>query len=93
MTGNSNGPAARANDACKRLLPGDGTAPATANPPGGAGSADCLTTQPPCYVPQRLWVAYGIQLLLDRGITGRGQTIVLPEFPPAAVTRQLEAGS
>ena len=26
--------------------------------------------------------AYGIQPLLDRGITGRGQTIVLPEFPP-----------
>jgi subtilase family serine protease len=29
-------------------------------------------------------VAYGIQPLLDRGITGRGQTIVLPEFPPSA---------
>ena len=32
----------------------------------------------------QLRVAYGIQPLLDRGITGRGQTIVLPEFPPSA---------
>ena len=29
-------------------------------------------------------MAYGIQPLLYRGITGRGQTVVLPEFPPSA---------
>ena len=29
----------------------------------------------------QLRVAYGIQPLLDRGITGRGQTVVLLEFP------------
>jgi len=34
----------------------------------------------------QLRVAYGIQPLLDRGITGRGQTVVLPEFPPAAAS-------
>ncbi len=83
---NPNGPAARANDACEHLLPGGGTMPATASPPGGAVSADCLTTQPPCYTPRQLRVAYGIQPLLDRRITGRGQTIVLPEFPPPPVT-------
>ena len=45
---NPNGPAARANDACEHLLPGGGTMPATASPPGGAVSAACLSTQPPC---------------------------------------------
>src|SRR5215468_6260638 len=83
---NPNGPAARANDACEHLLPGGGTMPATASPPGGAVSADCLTTQPPCCTPRQLRVAYGIQPLLDRGIIGCGQTVVLPEFPPSAVT-------
>ena len=85
---NPNGPAARANDACEHLLPGGGTTPATASPPGDAVSADCPTTQPPCYTPQQLRVAYGIQPLLDRGITGRGQTIVLPEFPPQVTGTQ-----
>jgi subtilase family serine protease len=37
-----------------------------------------------CYTPRQLRVAYGIQPLLDHGITGRGQTVVLPEFPPSA---------
>ena len=47
-------------------------------------SADCLASQPPsCDTPRQLRVAYGIQPLLDRGITGRGQTVVLLEFPPA----------
>ena len=45
---NPNGPAARANDACEHPLPGGGTMPATASPPGGAVSAACLSTQPPC---------------------------------------------
>jgi subtilase family serine protease len=82
--GNGSGPAVRANDACKYLLPGGSagtggaTAPATASPPG-AVAADCLTSQPPCYAPRQLRVAYGIQPLLDRGITGRGVTVVLPE--------------
>jgi subtilase family serine protease len=91
VNGNPDGPAARANDACKHLLPtggtqaGSATAPAPASTPG-AVAADCLASQPPCYTPQQLRAAYGIQPLLDRGITGRGQTIVLLEFPPLAVT-------
>ena len=32
-----------------------------------------------CYAPQQLRVAYGIQPLLDRGIDGRGETVVLLE--------------
>jgi subtilase family serine protease len=33
-----------------------------------------------CYTPQQLRVANGIQPLLDRGIDGRGQTVVIMEF-------------
>jgi len=83
LDGNRNSPAAQANDACKHLLPnGSTTARATASPPGAA-VADCLALRPPCYAPRQLRVAYGIQPLLDRGINGRGQTVVLLEFPPA----------
>ena len=84
---NPNSPAARANDACKHLLAGGSTGTAATAPapsPPGAVSADCLASRPRCYTPGQLRVAYGIQPLLDRGITGRGQTVVLPEFPPSA---------
>jgi subtilase family serine protease len=37
-----------------------------------------------CYTPQQLQVAYGVKPLLDRGINGRGQTIVLPELAQSA---------
>jgi subtilase family serine protease len=90
VIGNPNSPAARANAACKHLLSGGSTATgaatasAAASPPGGTVQADCLAGQPTCYTPQQLRVAYGIQPLLDRGVTGRGQTVVLPEFPPSA---------
>jgi subtilase family serine protease len=87
LNGNPNSPAARANDACKHLLPGGSTGTGVTAPtpsPPGAVSADCLASQPPsCDTPRQLRVAYGIQPLLDRGITGRGQTVVLLEFPPA----------
>jgi subtilase family serine protease len=33
-----------------------------------------------CYTPAQLQVAYGIKPLLDRGIDGRGETVVLPEL-------------
>jgi subtilase family serine protease len=43
------------------------------------GTADCnsVTT---CYTPQQLEVAYGVRPLLQRGIDGRGETVVLPEL-------------
>jgi subtilase family serine protease len=84
---NPNSPAARADDACKHLLAGGSTgtgATAPAASPPGAVSADCLASRPSCYAPRQLRAAYDIQPLLDRGITGRGQTVVLPEFPPSA---------
>jgi subtilase family serine protease len=33
-----------------------------------------------CYTPQQLQVAYDVRPLLDRGINGRGETVVLPEL-------------
>jgi subtilase family serine protease len=75
LNGHSNSPAARANDACLHLLPsGSATAPGSA----GAVTADCLTASR-CYATRQFRVAYGIQPLLDRGIDGRGVTVVLPE--------------
>ncbi len=58
---------------------GRAAAPATASPPG-AVMVNCLARSL-CYTPRQVRTAYGIQPLLDRGITGRGQTIVLLEFP------------
>jgi subtilase family serine protease len=57
-----------------------------AAPASGTADCDSVTT---CYTPHQLQVAYGIRPLLDRGIDGRGETIVLPELaephlaPPA----------
>ena len=64
--------------------------PAGRPPPAGTAAADCLA-QALCYAPRQFRVAYGIQPLLDGGIDGRGQTVVLVEFaapalPPPRVT-------
>ena len=61
--------------------------PSPAAPPSGS-TADCnsLTT---CYTPQQLQVAYGIKPLLDRGINGRGQTVVLPELAESRLSPPL----
>ncbi len=55
---------------------------ATAAARGAAGPVfDCLTlASPTCYSPWQFRTAYGIQPLTARGITGRGETVVLPEF-------------
>jgi subtilase family serine protease len=47
----------------------------TSPPDSVATDCDSLAT---CYTPRQLRVAYGIQPLLDRGIDGRGQTVVVP---------------
>jgi subtilase family serine protease len=43
-----------------------------------SGSAVCVSMT--CYTPQQLEVAYGVRPLLQRGIDGRGETVVLPEL-------------
>jgi subtilase family serine protease len=46
-----------------------------------AAEADChRPSAVACYAPQQFRVAYGIQSLLDRGIDGHGETVVLQEF-------------
>jgi subtilase family serine protease len=50
---------------------------------GKTGDCNSLTT---CYTPHQLRVAYGIQPLLDRGIDGRGETVVLPELASAQLS-------
>src|SRR5260370_31630092 len=59
-----------------------------APPPSSTADCNSVTT---CYTPQQLQVAYGIKPLLDRGINGRGETLLLPATPqsqlnPPAVT-------
>jgi len=70
------GPVAGASTAAS----GAGNATATAR--GAAGPVyDCLTlASPTCYSPRQFRTAYGIQPLTGRGITGRGETVVMPEF-------------
>jgi subtilase family serine protease len=71
----SGGPAAR-----PAVPPASSTAASAgpvASPAGPATDCDSVAT---CYTPQQLQVAYGIKPLLDRGINGRGETIVLPEL-------------
>ena len=49
---------------------------AAVTPGGTAGCVFAAT----CYTPQQLEVAYGVKPLLQRGIDGRGETVVLPEL-------------
>ena len=55
-------------------------------PPGGTADCDSVTT---CYTPGQFQVAYGIKPLLDRGIDGRGETVVLPELAEPALNEPL----
>jgi subtilase family serine protease len=57
--------------------PQAGRASETARLASGPGVCGSGTT---CYTPQQLQVAYGVKPLLDRGIDGRGETVVLPEL-------------
>jgi subtilase family serine protease len=59
-----------------------GGGPPRAAPPAGPGVLSC---GPPgyfiqCYSPGQYQVAYGVAPLLHRGLTGRGETVVMPEL-------------
>src|SRR5580700_11178570 len=63
--------------------------PARAGTAGGAGTAAVqpgpVLCGPPdyfiqCYTPGQYQVAYGVAPLLKRGITGKGETVVMPEL-------------
>jgi subtilase family serine protease len=63
--------------------------------PGGKVLFDCQTPAPggiQCYGPDQIRVAYGIQPLLQHGITGVGRTIVIVDaFSPPDVRSELAA--
>jgi subtilase family serine protease len=42
-------------------------------------AVNCLRPPASCYAPGQFRVAYGIQPLLDHGIDGQGETVVVPE--------------
>jgi subtilase family serine protease len=44
-----------------------------------SGTAGCISTST-CYTPEQFQFAYDVQPLLQRGIDGRGETVVLPEL-------------
>ena len=60
------------------------SASSTGSPSGGS-TTDCDSVAT-CYTPQQLQVAYGIKPLLDRGINGQGETVVLPELAESRVS-------
>jgi subtilase family serine protease len=65
---------------------GAGSASA-ASPFSGLIGTSCFQYPASCYAPRPFRTAYGIQALLDRGVDGRGQTVVVPEIanqPPAS---------
>ena len=56
-------------------------------------NSNCLVPPATCYPPRVFRTAYGISPLLERGIDGRGQTVVMPELaqqpaPDASDIRQ-----
>src|ERR1700734_2889005 len=55
------------------------TAKAAGTAQAGPPPSDCLVPPATCYSPSVFRAAYGISPLLERGIDGRGQTVVLPE--------------
>ena len=56
-----------------------GTARPSSASPSPSSTGVCGSGET-CYTPQQLQVAYGVKPLLDRGIDGRGETVVLPEL-------------
>ncbi len=56
--------------------------------PSSDGACLDRHTPPLCYSPQQLQSAYGVKPLLGRGITGKGETVALPEVPVAAAAGQ-----
>ena len=52
----------------------------TSTAAGSAGGTGGCSSAATCYTPAQLEVAYGVKPLLQRGIDGRGETVVLPEL-------------
>jgi subtilase family serine protease len=70
--------------ACGANHPAAGRSSA-APPVTGDAACDSLAT---CYSPAQIRVAYGVQPMTDRGIDGRGQTVVVPALAQQAPAPQ-----
>jgi subtilase family serine protease len=64
------------------------TAALGASRSSASGTAGCVSASA-CYTPQQLEVAYGVRPLLQRGIDGRGETVVLPELAESQLSPPL----
>jgi subtilase family serine protease len=53
-----------------------------------SGTTDCSSIVS-CYTPEQLEVAYGVRPLLERGITGKGETVVLPELAESHLSSEV----
>jgi subtilase family serine protease len=70
---------AAASAAAQPALASASNAPQAAQP--ATPTENCLQAAPAfCYTPRAFVTAYGTEPLLDRGVDGRGETIVLPEL-------------
>jgi len=80
------GSAHTASDATATAAAAAATGASSTTSGGSTADCDSVTT---CYTPQQLQMAYGIKPLLDRGINGRGETVVLPELAESALNPPL----
>ncbi len=64
--------------ACDHLT-GSKPVPSTSGAPPAPATGNCVAAAT-CYTPRQLEAAYGILPLLQHGIDGRGETVVLPEL-------------
>ena len=77
------------------VIRGGATGAATTTIPLPSSTLYCLDD--PCYSPQQIQVAYGIQPLLKRGINGRGETVTavvpvpVPSQGPSDIRQDLAA--
>ncbi|MBV8943869.1 MAG: S53 family peptidase [Solirubrobacterales bacterium] len=75
----------------KRLLEVDGVAAQGATPPTDAQCRASTTRPHPCYSPQEIRHAYGVDQLINRGEQGKGQTIVIIDsFGSPTITSDLK---
>jgi subtilase family serine protease len=65
--------------ACSSSVSRPQAGPASGTARSTSGPVDCSPVGV-CYTPQQLEAAYGVQPLLQQGIDGRGETVVLPEL-------------
>jgi subtilase family serine protease len=70
-------------------LVANGSASAGTSPTDHAHGVVYCTPSTDCYTPQQFEVAYGVEPLLQHGIDGRGETVVLPELAESQLSPEV----